>query len=155
MEDSIVDRSEASYRNSGVSDTLEHLLAECQDDVCRHLPEMRRSNRSMRSKASDGRLNTEFKFGGKPSPPPPMPEVPKTEKPMTLSDIIPPPSHYLSRPESTILDDESVFKSIMGHASQMPPAIRPRADSDSSSRRRMSGDTSRMSFISYHSRGPS
>ena len=99
MEDSIVDSSEASYRNSGVSDTLEHLLAECQDDVCRHLPEMRRSNRSMRSKASDGRLNTEFKFGGKPSPPPPMPEVPKTEKPMTLSDIIPPPSHYLSRPE--------------------------------------------------------
>ena len=48
METSIVDSSEVSYRNSGVSDTLEHLLAECQDDVYRHLPEMRRSNRKFR-----------------------------------------------------------------------------------------------------------
>ena len=123
MENSIVNRSEASYRNSGVSEMLERLLAEYQDDVCRHLPEMRRSNRSMRSKASDGLLNIEFKFGAKPSPLPLKPEAPKTEKPTTLSDIILQPSHYLSRPESTILDDKSVFKSIMGHAAQMPPAI--------------------------------
>lgn len=150
-EENVENRMEPPYQNTGDSDTLEHLLAECQDDICRPYPEMRRSNDSMRSKASDGQLNTGFKFGGKLSVPPPVPE--QTEKPLTLSDIIPPPSHYLPRAGSMMLEDDSVFNSIMAHAAEMPPpTIRQRANSDASHKRGPSGEFSRLSYISSRSR---
>ncbi|CAL1710495.1 unnamed protein product [Somion occarium] len=141
---------DASFRDSAVSDTLDHLLAECQEDFCRPYPEMKRSNGSMRSKASDGQLNIDFKFGGKLSVPPALPE--KEEKPLTLSDIIPPPSHYRSRSSSSILEDDSVLKSILAHVSEMPPpAVRPRANSDTSSRS-FARDSSQISHGSSRSR---
>ncbi|KAG2349287.1 hypothetical protein BDR05DRAFT_994348 [Suillus weaverae] len=43
--------------------------------------------RSMKSRPSDGQLNRDFKFGGKPSS---APSTEKNEEPLTLSDIIPP-----------------------------------------------------------------
>lgn len=139
---------EESYRDSATSDTLDRLLGECEDDICRPYPEMRRSQSSMRSKESDGQLNTSFRFGGKPSIPDSVDESTE-DRPLTLSDIIPPLSHASSHASSlfegdsllkSILgkayeDDTSVVNSIMAHAQAAGAVPRPRFDSDSSSKR--------------------
>jgi len=74
-----------------------------------------------RSSSSDGQLNTESKFSGDP------PQVDKT--PLTLTDIIPPPSHCRSLSQSSITkEDSSVLNSIFSKAVHMPPRVR--ADSE-------------------------
>ncbi|EKM52947.1 uncharacterized protein PHACADRAFT_259113 [Phanerochaete carnosa HHB-10118-sp] len=152
-----------SCRDSATSDTLERLLAECEEDICRPYSMLRKSQSTMRSKASDGRLNTSFKFGGKPSIPDSVEESAEL-KPLTLSDIIPPASHARSPSQSSLMEgDSSVLKSILGNAYEgdtsvvnsivaqaqaaAPAVPRPRLDSDSSSKRRAreSLDLSNMS----------
>ncbi|KAI0077491.1 hypothetical protein K474DRAFT_1077009 [Panus rudis PR-1116 ss-1] len=155
-DDSIMD---PSYRNSAVSTaTLEHLLAECEEDMCLPLPDMRRNKSSVSSKASDGQLDVNFKFGGKPSVPPPLPENENEEqmKPLTLSDIIPPPTHhYRSHSASASLEEDSVMRSILAQAVDLEgPAIRERCNSDTSSRRFMK-ENSQISATSSHSRATS
>jgi serine/arginine repetitive matrix protein 2 len=85
----------------------------------------------MGSKPSDGQLNTafRFKFGGKPL---------EQKKPLTLSDIIPPPSHQLMLANASMTEDDSaVLNSIYAKAIDIAPtAPRMRVDSDSSSKRR-------------------
>ena len=49
---------------------------------------------SKRSRPSDGQLKKDFKFSGKPLPPQAAPAT--VEQPLTLSDILPPPSHALT-----------------------------------------------------------
>ncbi|THG95127.1 hypothetical protein EW026_g6465, partial [Hermanssonia centrifuga] len=118
---------------------------------------------SVRSKASDGQLNTSFRFGGKPrrSVPESVLEEPEAgeekERPLlTLSDIIPPFSHSRSQQsvssvslegDSSVFksifaqayeDDASVVDSIIAKASDMPPpplgpAVPPRPRLDSDS----------------------
>jgi serine/arginine repetitive matrix protein 2 len=104
------------------------------------------SNTSVVPRPSRGQLNTEFKFGGTP----PLAERQQTrqaEKPLTLSDIIPPPSHThshnRSHSHSSVIDeDSSVLRSIFAMAAgiptpaHVPPLPRQRLDSDSSSKRR-------------------
>ncbi|PSS31100.1 hypothetical protein PHLCEN_2v2356 [Hermanssonia centrifuga] len=158
---------EESYRDSAVlSDTLDHLMAECEEDFCMPYLGMRQhlslSPGSVRSKASDGQLNTSFRFGGKPrrSVPESVLEEPEAgeekERPLlTLSDIIPPFSHSRSQQsvssvslegDSSVFksifaqayeDDASVVDSIIAKASDMPPplvpAVPPRPRLDSDS----------------------
>ncbi|KAJ7234518.1 hypothetical protein B0H12DRAFT_1204744 [Mycena haematopus] len=99
---------------------------------------------------SDGQLNVKFKFGGE--LPGEEEEKPKPRKnPLTLSDIIPPPSHVRSQSLSSLMEeDDSVLKSILAHAEDLP---RPRArvNSDSSARR-VALENSRASMMSMHSR---
>ncbi|TFK33165.1 hypothetical protein BDQ12DRAFT_448473 [Crucibulum laeve] len=90
-----------------------------------------RSSTSSSSRPSNGQLNTSFKFGGMPTS---APAAPKQEKPMTLSDIIPPPSHVRSLSASSMMDeDDSVLKSIFAKVSDIPQP-RERVDSESSSK---------------------
>lgn len=114
-----------SLRNSAFSDTVDFQLDGSADDECRSYPELRHSE-SVRSRPSDGQLNVDFKFGGKP---PPMETVSETQsRPLSLSDIIPPLSHSRSlhsrsnSQASGIEEDSSVLKSIMAKASEMPPS---------------------------------
>ncbi|TCD61190.1 hypothetical protein EIP91_008796, partial [Steccherinum ochraceum] len=137
-------------------DTLEQLLAECDEDnedMCLPYPEMKKSIGSMRSKASDGQLNTSFRFGGRPSIPDLVEEA-QEEKPLTLSDILPPVGHHSrsGSSSSNLLEDSSVLKSIMAHAADVS-SPRRRALSDSSLHRPV--DISQLSHPSSHSRGPS
>lgn len=148
------DPEPSSLRDSSASDTLDHLLAECED-FCMPYGSVGNTPVSMRSKESDGKLNTSFKFGGTPS----VPELKETkrERPLTLSDIIPPlvPRNAQAHSEdvsfggneSSVLksiyahaceDDTSVLNSVMEQAADLPPVPRPRPrlDSDSSSKRR-------------------
>ncbi|KAJ7772927.1 hypothetical protein DFH07DRAFT_913167 [Mycena maculata] len=96
---------------------------------------------------SDGQLNVRFKFGGE------LPEEEKrSKKPLTLSDIIPPPSHVRSQSLSSLMEeDDSVLKSIFENAANIP---RPRVNSDSSTRR-SAAENSRHSMMSMHSRSHS
>ncbi|KAI0938313.1 hypothetical protein AcV5_000019 [Taiwanofungus camphoratus] len=121
--------------DSGVSKDFRFFMDEGTEDECRVYPASTRSG-SMRSKASDGQLNVDFKFGGKPSVPETVEE--RQAKPMTLSDIIPPLSHIRSPSQpSDVEEDSSVLRSIMAKASEIAPAVpRPRLHSDSSSKRR-------------------
>ncbi|KAF9457373.1 hypothetical protein BDZ94DRAFT_1175700 [Collybia nuda] len=92
-----------------------------------------RSSSSSGSRPSDGQLNTSFKFGGLPKV---QPAAPQQEKPKTLSDIIPPPSHVRSLSNSSMLDeDDSILKSIFAKAADIPQP-RARVNSDSSVKRR-------------------
>lgn len=101
--------------------------------------------RTVPSKASDGRLNREFKFGGKPLQTEVSELDESEEKPLTLSDIIPPTSHHSrnqSASSSSLAEDGSVLKSIYAKATEipdLPPPLpqdaRPRLSSDSSSKR--------------------
>jgi len=89
------------------------------------------------SRPSDGQLNKAFKFGGmsKASSSPETTEIKKKEsQPMTLSDIIPPPSHVRSVSNaSSVSVGESVINSIIAQAAEMPSVRpRPRVNSDSS-----------------------
>ncbi|KAF8170708.1 hypothetical protein K438DRAFT_1982567 [Mycena galopus ATCC 62051] len=106
--------------------------------------------RPFASGPSDGQLKVQFKFGG---------ELPTEEKqkekprknPLTLSDIIPPPSHVRAQSLSSLMEeDDSVMKSILAHAEDLPRP-RPRVNSDSSARR-IALENSRVSMMSMHSR---
>ena len=145
-----------SFCDSSASDTLEHILAEREDDLCRPYPEMRRSNPSMRSKASDGQLNVDFRFGGKFNIPEPVPQIAE-RRPLTLSDILAPPSHVFSEATNheTVEEDSSVLQSIMAHASQVPQSVARRRLDSFGSTKRQSSQFSRMSRYSAHSRNTS
>ncbi|OCH91742.1 hypothetical protein OBBRIDRAFT_833966 [Obba rivulosa] len=127
------------------------------DDECKVYTKPVASPGSMRSKASDGQLNVDFKFGGKPT-------IAQTvldssseleERPLTLSDIIPPLSHTRTLFEWSAIEDDSVLKSIMAKASDLPPFTRSRLDSDSSSKRRVREQSMHDISASSHSRSAS
>ncbi|KAJ7042702.1 hypothetical protein C8F04DRAFT_1176309 [Mycena alexandri] len=109
--------------------------------------------RAFASGPSNGQLNVKFKFGGdlpaeeeeeKPRKPP------ANKKPLTLSDIIPPPSHVRSQSLSSLLEeDDSVLKSIFANAADIE-LPRPRVNSDSSARFAL--ENARNSVMSVHSR---
>lgn len=107
---------DALYRESYASDDIQFDMVTGMDDECRIYPVTKRSG-SMRSKASDGQLNVDFRFGGRPVVPATVEE--KSERPLTLSDIIPPLSHPPSR-SSMVEEDSSVLKSIMAKADEAP-----------------------------------
>ncbi|KAG5641013.1 hypothetical protein DXG03_006381 [Asterophora parasitica] len=110
-----------------------------------------RASSSSGSRPSDGQLNTAFKFGGLPKTQPS--KSPQQEKPQTLSDIIPPPSHVRSLSSASMMDDDdSVLKSIFAKVSDIPQP-RPRVNSDSSAkpRYRHSRHSSGMSFAGLDS----
>ncbi|KAF8996426.1 hypothetical protein BDQ17DRAFT_1364415 [Cyathus striatus] len=130
--------------------------AESEDIIMSEPPRALKMAQSSSSKASDGQLNRSFKFGGVPSPSPLKPR-----QPLTLSDIIPPPSHTRSLSMSSTFEDESVLKSIYAKINAMPE-VRPRVNSDSSSKRFMregnrssfymdSRRTSAASFVGFES----
>ncbi|KAF7339245.1 hypothetical protein MVEN_02002300 [Mycena venus] len=108
--------------------------------------------RPFASKPSHGQLDVKFKFGGDLPAEEKQKEKPKpkpSKKPLTLSDIIPPPSHVRSQSLSSLMEeDDSVMKSILAHAADLP---HPRVDSDPSMRR-MALENSRVSMVSMHSR---
>lgn len=104
------------YRDSCVSDDVQFDMVTGMDDECRVYPVTKRSG-SMRSKASDGQLNVDFKFGGKLAVPATVEE--NSERPLTLSDIIPPLSHSPSC-SSMVEEDSSLLKSIMAKAEEAP-----------------------------------
>jgi serine/arginine repetitive matrix protein 2 len=100
---------------------------------------------SRNSRPSDGQLNRSFRFGGSPMPSQRSDnsysqEV--SEAPLTLSDIIPPPSHHSrgNSRDSSVEEDSSVLKSIMAHANTVLPVasevavprVRPRIESNDS-----------------------
>ncbi|KXN81385.1 hypothetical protein AN958_04774 [Leucoagaricus sp. SymC.cos] len=97
------------------------------------------STQSHRASPSNGELNKAFKFGGlsRQESSEESPEVARRampEEPLTLSDIIPPPSHVRSLSSSTAssaLEDDSLFKSILAKSSNVPQP-RPRVASDAS-----------------------
>ncbi|KIM75320.1 hypothetical protein PILCRDRAFT_92174 [Piloderma croceum F 1598] len=94
----------------------------------------------------EGELKKDFKFGGKPSPP--QSEQVKPESPLTLSDIIPPPSHVHAMANASMVEDDSLLSAIDASASKIPS--RARLDSDSSSKR-----LSRNNSKNGHSRASS
>lgn len=89
---------------------------------------LRSCSSSSGSRPSDGELDKSFKFGRSGSS---LPSSEGMEKPMTLSDIIPPPAHARSLSMGSLMEDDSVLKSIRVKASEVP---RPRVNSDSSSK---------------------
>ncbi|KAG6865214.1 hypothetical protein C0991_004415 [Blastosporella zonata] len=118
-----------------------------------------RTASSSASRPSDGQLNTAFKFGGLPKVPQ-APAVELQDKPKTLADIIPPPSHVrsLSNSSSIMEDEDSVLNSILAHVSEIPrPRIRVNSDSSVKQRLRAqiqyrhSRHSSGMSFAGFDS----
>ncbi|KAJ6514305.1 hypothetical protein C8R47DRAFT_962300 [Mycena vitilis] len=110
---------------------------------------------------SDGQLNVKFKFGGElpaeeKEREKPKPKPMQSKKPLTLSDIIPPPAHVRSQSLSSLLEeDSSVLHSIFMHAAETAAEVpRPRVNSDSSTRGFMA-ENSRSSMASFHSRSRS
>ncbi|KAI6020976.1 hypothetical protein BKA83DRAFT_4293512 [Pisolithus microcarpus] len=99
-------------------------------------PQMLRKPSSMGSRPSDGELNRDFKFGGKPSPPA-VEDDSQEDAPLTLSDIIPPPAVAHSLSAGTLaVDESSLLKSIFAKAVEIPSQPpRSRLQSDSSSKR--------------------
>jgi serine/arginine repetitive matrix protein 2 len=83
---------------------------------------------------SDGQLNRSFKFGGLPCSQSST-SLAKNDKqqPLTLYDIIPPPSYVRSLSNSTSMDeDDSVLNSIFAKITEVQG--RPRSNSDASAR---------------------
>ncbi|ESK93500.1 hypothetical protein Moror_1670 [Moniliophthora roreri MCA 2997] len=119
-------------------------------NVAMDSPNPLKSSSSRGSRPSDGELNKSFKFGGAPKP---SPEPKKVEE-LTLSDIIPPPSHVRNLSNSSLLVDDSVLNSIMAKATEVPqrqPVPRPRVNSDSSMKQSTRSNV--QSVIQYrHSR---
>ncbi|KAG2134191.1 uncharacterized protein EDB93DRAFT_1173064 [Suillus bovinus] len=111
----------------------ENFLCTEQPQVLRNTMSMK-SMKSTKSRPSNGQLNRNFKFGGKPSP---APSTEKNEEPLTLSDIIPPLTVAKSLSATSLAgDDSAVLKSIFAKAVEIPsPPSRVRLDSDSSSKR--------------------
>ncbi|KAL1696581.1 hypothetical protein GGG16DRAFT_85014 [Schizophyllum commune] len=112
------------------------------------------SSSSAGSRPSDGQLNRAFKFGGLPSPSP-VKEQPQ-DKPLTLSDIIPPPSHVRSlsnssqsREADSSIEDDSVLKSIFAKATNLPGQDMPRVRTDSSASSQFFQDYSRQAQDSH------
>ncbi|KAJ7126033.1 hypothetical protein C8R44DRAFT_733950 [Mycena epipterygia] len=98
---------------------------------------------------SDGQLNVKFKFGGDLPDEEKQPKIFK--KPLTLSDIIPPPSHVRTQSLSSLMEeDDSVLKSIFANAADIE-IPRQRVNSDVSARR-FALENSRNSMMSMHSR---
>ncbi|KAF9258752.1 hypothetical protein L218DRAFT_711641 [Marasmius fiardii PR-910] len=121
-------------------------------DMCIELPKpLKSSTSSASSRPSDGELNRAFKFGK--TVPKNSPE--KENPPMTLSDIIPPPSRVraISNCSSEEVDD-SVLRSIIEKATEVPHrenVPRPRVNSGSSTKARPRPNA--QSIIQYrHSR---
>ena len=98
---------------------------------------------SRNSRPSDGQLNKGFRFGGSPttsqrSDHSYSEEI--SEAPLTLSDIIPPPSHHSrsNSRSSLVEEDSSILKSIMAQANTTlstasevaVPRVRPRIESN-------------------------
>ncbi|KAI9060404.1 hypothetical protein FKP32DRAFT_1595485 [Trametes sanguinea] len=116
------EHEDGGNRDSGLSQEQEHdisfMMRELEDE-CRVYPELARKA-SVQSKPSDGRLNKDFKFGGRPSQDSVKGSSPK---PLTLSDIIPPlsHSHSRSRSQASTTEDDSVLKSIMAKATDVMP----------------------------------
>ncbi|KAK0232546.1 hypothetical protein IW262DRAFT_1725 [Armillaria fumosa] len=102
-----------------------------------------RSILSSTSRPSDGELNESFNFGGSRSS---LPSSEGKEKPMTLSDIIPPPAHARSLSMGGLMEDDPVLKSILAKASEGP---RLRVNSDSSSRRASQAHSRQVSASSF------
>lgn len=100
---------------------------------------------------SHGQLNLNFKFGGSS-----LSTNLAERSQLTLSDIIPPPTHARSLSMASLQDDgpqQSAVPQSMSAPSSYPFARR-RVNSDSSSRHSMRGD-SRMDAYSLHSRASS
>ncbi|TFK47392.1 hypothetical protein OE88DRAFT_1728500 [Heliocybe sulcata] len=116
---------------------------------------------SMRSRPSYGKLNREFKFGGPPSAE--FPSIPRPfaaeEKPLTLSDIIPPASLARALSSGSRAErDSSVLKAIytdseFSHA-QSPPFRLRSGSSDSGSKQR-ARDEALCKLTGVHSNQPS
>ncbi|KAK0199510.1 hypothetical protein DFS33DRAFT_1388474 [Desarmillaria ectypa] len=98
---------------------------------------------SSTSRLSDGELDKSFKFGGSRSSPPSSEDK---EKPMTLSDIIPSPAHARSLSMGSVTEDDSVLKSILAKASEVP---RLRVNSNSSSKRHARAHSRQVSGSSF------
>lgn len=129
---------QAGNRDSGFSQDSGHdisfMMRELEDE-CRVYPQLSRAP-SMQSKPSDGMLNRDFKFGGKPSPRDSTTD--SDSRPLTLSDIIPPLSHSRSPSHSSVIEeDSSVLKSIMAKATEILPEeeSRSRVNSNASIQR--------------------
>ena len=111
---------------------------------------------------SDGQLNRSFRFGGLPRSQSSTSLVKDDKQPLTLSDIIPPPSHVRSLSNSTSTDeDDSVLNSIFAKITGVQ-GRRSRASSDASARqiarekrrsiyKAMSRPTSGISFTGFDS----
>ncbi|KAL4064764.1 hypothetical protein V8B97DRAFT_2010772 [Scleroderma yunnanense] len=129
-----------SYAATASDDDLLNIIA----------PQMVRKPSSVGSRPSDGELNRDFKFGGKPSPVS-IKEDSREDALLTLSDIIPPPAIVHSLSTGTLAADESaLLKSIFAKAIEIPsPQPRSRFDSDSSSKRKSRGIT-RNSMNTHH-----
>ena len=113
---------EGGNRDSGFSQDQDHdisfMMRELEDE-CRAYPALSRHS-SMQSKPSDGCLNRDFKFGGKPSAQDSTTDSDIAQ--LTLSDIIPPLSHSRSRSSGSVIEeDSSVLKSIMAKATEILP----------------------------------
>ncbi|KAI0084592.1 hypothetical protein BDY19DRAFT_519961 [Irpex rosettiformis] len=165
--------SDHSHSYCHSTDTLDHLIRECEEDICLQYPIVERSPSPIRPKESDGKLNMSFKFGGAPSIS--DVSVDSSDKPMTLSDIIPPIAHQ-SPSISFVTEDSSVLRSIFGQTyednnsavksnetqANRPPFARnqillrprPRLGSDVSSKR-LSRDLANLSNSFGHSRNTS
>lgn len=111
-------------------------LAASEDSGETFFPEPYRglkTSTSVGSRPSDGELNKDFKFGGRHSPP--QLAKPEDKQLLTLSDIIPPPCRVRAMSTGSIIEDDSVLRSIFAKASEIPAASRMRLNSDSSSKR--------------------
>ncbi|KAG0697268.1 hypothetical protein DFH29DRAFT_160061 [Suillus ampliporus] len=121
---------------------------EDEDFLCAERPRVLRNAGSMMSRPSDGQLNRDFKFGGKPSP---APSAEQQEQPLTLSDIIPPSAIAKSLSAISLAGDESaVLKSIFAKAVEIPsPPTHVCLDSDSSSKR-IARSSARVSILGHY-----
>ncbi|KAK0197754.1 hypothetical protein F5146DRAFT_1116785 [Armillaria mellea] len=137
QEDSSEGRSSFDmYTTSQIRNLVQPTLLSTTDGLTAEAEECSRADKgrflrscspSSGSRPSDGELNRSFKFGGSGS----SPSSEEMEKPMTLSDIIPPPAQARSLSMGSLMEDDSVLKSIRAKVSEVP---RPRVNSDSSSK---------------------
>ncbi|OJA11619.1 hypothetical protein AZE42_05475 [Rhizopogon vesiculosus] len=123
---------------------------EDEDFLCAERPRVLRTAASIHSRPSDGQLNRDFKFGGKPST---IFAEKKEQEPLTLSDIIPPSAIAKSLSATSLAGDETaVLNSIFAKAVEIPsPPSRVRLNSDSSSKL-FTRTTARASNVPGHYR---
>ena len=112
--------------------------------------ELKTSMSSVGSRPSNGELNKDFRFGGRPSPS----QGPfQKQQPLNLSDIIPPPSRVRAMSTGSMIDDNSVLISILANAIEIrSTSSRMRVDSDSSSKRQ-ARELSKVSQEQAHGHG--
>jgi serine/arginine repetitive matrix protein 2 len=115
------------------------------------LSQVRVQQSSPSPKSSDGQLNLNFKFGGSPL----STELAASSQ-LTLSDIIPSPSHARSLSMGSLQDDGFPQQSAVPHSMSAPsyPSACRRVNSDSSLRHPRHSD-SRLDTCSLHSRASS